>query len=75
MAPTYGGDRRLQIMHCRKVHEYRLPKLPRFSLDDTKTVYEVFGCFGTGIRASHYGMSQPLAVILWPSDTNAPCRV
>jgi len=39
----------VQIMHCRKVYEYRLPELPRFSVDgycpETNTVYEFFGCF------------------------------
>ena len=69
----------VQITHCRKGHEYRQPELPRFSVDgyclETNTVYEVFGCFGTGIRASHSGMSPNLAVKLWPSDMNAPCRV
>ena len=68
-----------QIKHCRNGQEYRLPELPRFSVDgyctETKTVYEFFGCFWQGIRASHSGISPHLTVIPWPSDINAPCRV
>jgi len=34
----------VKIMHCRKVSEYRLPELPRFSVDwycpETRTIYE-----------------------------------
>jgi len=41
-----------QIKHCRNGQEYRLPELPRFSVDgyctETKTVYEFFGCFWQG---------------------------
>ena len=43
---------RVQIMHCRKGNEYRLPELPRLSVDgycpETNTVYEFFGCFWHG---------------------------
>ena len=38
-----------KIMHARNGREYRLPELPRFSIDgycaETRTVYEIFGCF------------------------------
>jgi len=40
------------IKHCRNGQEYRLPELPRFSVDgyspDTNTVYEFLGCFWHG---------------------------
>ena len=42
----------VQIMHCRKGHEYRLPELPSYILDDyfpdTNTIYELFGRFWHG---------------------------
>jgi G:T-mismatch repair DNA endonuclease (very short patch repair protein) len=40
------------IMHGRNGREYRLPELPRLSVDgfcrETKTVYEFFGCYFHG---------------------------
>jgi len=60
----------VQIMHCRKGHEYTLPELPRLNVDvycpETNTVYEFFG---------HSGMSPPRAAIPRPNDMKAPCRV
>jgi len=54
---------RVQIVHCQNGREYRLPELPRFSVDGyyphTNTIYEFFGCFGTGIRANRSVMSAP----------------
>ena len=42
----------VQIKHCRNGQVYRLPELPRFSVDsycpETNTVYELFGCFWHG---------------------------
>jgi len=42
----------VQIMHCRNVRNYRLPELPRFSVDvycpETNTLYDFFGCFWHG---------------------------
>ena len=53
----------VQIVHCRKGREYRLPEFHRLSVDgyypENNTVYEFFGCFWQGIRASHSGMSPP----------------
>ena len=41
-----------RIMHGRNGREYRLPALPRFSVDDfceeTNTVYEFWGCYWHG---------------------------
>jgi hypothetical protein len=38
-----------EIMHARNGREYRLPELPKFSVDgyfaETRTVYEFLGCF------------------------------
>ena len=51
----------VQIMHDCNGLEYRPPELPRFSVDaycpQTKTIYEFFGCFGTGTRANRLRMS------------------
>ena len=45
-----------QIMHATNGREYRLPELPRFSVDgycaETRTVYELLGCFSTGANAN-----------------------
>ena len=45
-----------KIMHARNGREYRLPELPRFSVDvscpETRTVYEFLGCFGTGANVN-----------------------
>jgi len=42
----------VQIVHCRKGHEYCLPELPPLSVDGycpgTNTLYEFFGCFWRG---------------------------
>jgi len=42
----------VMIMHSRNGREFRLPELPRFSVDgycpETRTVYEFFGCFYHG---------------------------
>ena len=41
-----------KILHGRNGRKYRLPELPRFSVDgfcpETKTVYEFFGCYYHG---------------------------
>jgi len=51
----------VQKMHCRNGREYSLPDLPNISVDgycpETKTIYEFFGCFSTGIHANRSGMS------------------
>ena len=43
-----------KIMHARNGREYRLPELPRFSVDgycpETRTVYEFLGCFYHGCK-------------------------
>jgi hypothetical protein len=42
----------VEIKHARNGREYRLPELPRFSVDgycpETNTAYEFFGCFHHG---------------------------
>ena len=42
----------VNIMHCRNGREYSFPELPHFSVDgycpETRTVYELFGCFYHG---------------------------
>ena len=42
------------IMHARNGREFRLPELPRYSVDgycaETRTVYEFFGCFWHGCK-------------------------
>ena len=57
-----------EIDRCKRVHsrngcEYRLPELPRFSVDgysaETRTVYEFLGCFFTGTNASRYVITKP----------------
>ena len=66
-------------MHFRNGREYRLPELPNFSVDgyctETNTIYEFFGCLGTGIHANRWGMSPPCAVNPWRNDMNEPCRI
>jgi len=53
----------VKIVHCRKGHEYRLPELPRLSVDgycpETKTLYEFFGCFWHRHKCQPSGMSPP----------------
>jgi len=48
----------VQVRLCRKGHEYRLPELPRLSVDgycpETNTVYEVFECFWHGHTCQRY---------------------
>jgi len=52
VAPTYGSDGRGADRALSKGHEYRLPELPRLSVDvycpETNTVYEFSGCFWHG---------------------------
>jgi hypothetical protein len=66
------------IQHGRNGREYRLPELPRYSVDgycaETRTVYEFMGCFTTGIPANRYATSKPWAAIRWPNAMNATCR-
>jgi len=51
----------VKIVHCRSGREFKPPELPRISVyrycPETNTIYEFFGCFGTGTCASHSGMS------------------
>ena len=47
-----------KIMHARNGREYRLPELPRFSVDgycpETRTVYEFLGCFWHGCKCQPF---------------------
>ena len=47
-----------KIMHARNGREYRLPELPRFSVDvycpETRTIYEFLGCFFHGYKCQPF---------------------
>ena len=47
-----------KIMHARNGREYRLPELPRFSVDgycaETRNVYEFLGCFFHGCKCQPF---------------------
>jgi len=42
----------VKVMHALNGREYKLPELPRFSVDcycpETRTIYEFFGCYFHG---------------------------
>jgi len=52
-----------KIMHARNGREYRLPELPRFSVDgyyaETRNVYEFLGCFSKGSNTSRSVITKP----------------
>jgi len=47
-----------KIMHTRNGREYRLPELPRFSVDgycpETRNIYEFLGCFFHGCKCQPF---------------------
>jgi hypothetical protein len=69
----------VKIVHGRNGREYRLPKVPRFSVDgycpETNIAYESFGCNYTGTGVSRSVTSSPREMILSQNCTNAPCGV
>jgi hypothetical protein len=69
----------VKIMHARNGREYRLPTLPRFSVDgycpETNVAYEFFGCYHHGHDVSHSVTFSTREMILSPNDTNVPCGV
>ena len=66
------------IMHAKNGREFRLPELPRYSVDgycaETKTVYEFLGCFTAAVNVNRCATTRHWMKIHWPNAMRGPCR-